>query len=285
MVGYWDAYSQPFLPASFSIMSAQEHRYDTRASRTAAAVPIPRSPSPPPAVQSLFSLADMTACKNVLAAFSCCYASINYSFRPAQHALRVKGHCMSAVMQRISIDTAFAARNAPAASALACAASLSTRARSLRPRAAARHVRRTHPVASGRACCMIGALLWAEKAAPKGQCEEERRLRQANNRERQTCLSHTCDVCSPGNLLLQDRVTRSTYCPLATRLTRSRSHSDSLPGESTALYAMHESTRLFAPCMGTNGCAACVRAVGRYTKLLLIVERYTTAHLLGQISL
>ncbi len=45
-------------------MAERAHTYDTRAARAAAAVPQPRSPSPPPAVLPLFSLADVTACKN-----------------------------------------------------------------------------------------------------------------------------------------------------------------------------------------------------------------------------
>ncbi len=45
----------------------------------------------------------------------------------------------------------------------------------------------------------------------------------------------------------------------ATQLTQLNSH----PGYSTVLDSMHVSAGLLDPCKGTNGCAACRRAVGR----------------------
>ncbi len=45
-------------------MAERTHTYGTSAASAAAALPPPRSPSPPPDVLPLFSLADVTACKN-----------------------------------------------------------------------------------------------------------------------------------------------------------------------------------------------------------------------------
>jgi hypothetical protein len=45
-------------------MSDEERKHDARSARAAAAVPLPRSPSPAPDALPLFSLADVTACRN-----------------------------------------------------------------------------------------------------------------------------------------------------------------------------------------------------------------------------